>query len=283
MLVAEMPFIDAIMIKSLDNLLEAAKTLSREKRLDAIAAPLERGMQRIFRKQGKLFLPLLAKHRNLFTEAIDEAKLQRILDRIEAETSEDMRATIHTTSAKAYGAGIESGSDLGVGAIRFNIKHPAAVEWLESHAAEMVTEIDKTTRDFIGNVVTQGVDEGWSYSRMAREIKGRYEEFAEGQPQAHIQSRAHLVAVTESHKAYGEGHRAGIEPLTKLGVEMEMCWVTMGDDVVSDGCLENEAVLWISIDDTFPSGDQTEPRFPGCRCNVQYQVKPMDAGTNTGD
>lgn len=275
------------------------KAVAREKQLDAIAKPLERGMQRIFRKQGRLFLPLLAKHKGLFVEAgtyagwsfipdyakpgtmlyeaLDQAKLQRILDRIEAETSEEMRATLHTTSAKAYGAGIEAGSDLAAG-ISFSVHHPAAVEWLESHAAEMVTEINSTTRDFIGNVVTQGVDEGWSYNRMAREIKGRYEEFAVGQPQAHIRSRAELVAVTESHKAYGEGHRAGLEPLTKLGVEMEMCWVTMGDDLVSDGCLENEAVLWIPIDDTFPSGDQTEPRFPSCRCNVQYQVKPIEGG-----
>ncbi|GAH30166.1 unnamed protein product, partial [marine sediment metagenome] len=47
----------------------------------------------------------------------------------------------------------------------------------------------------IAKVVTKGVGEGQSYDKVAREIKSRFNQFAVGKPQLHIQSRAHLVAV----------------------------------------------------------------------------------------
>jgi hypothetical protein len=264
-----------LLSEAIDNLLEAARIVSREKALAPIMKTLEPQVAKIFRKQGKLFLPQFAKLKSQFTEALDEARLKRILDRIHAETSDEFKATIKASSANAYGAGIEAGSDLGA-AISFSLKHPAAVEWLESHAAEAVTGINETTRTVIGDIVKNGVAEGQSYNKVAKAIRDQYEEFAVGKPQAHIQSRAHLVAVTESHTAYGEGHRAGIEPLLKVGLDVEHSWVTMGDDVVSDGCLENENAGWIPYDEPFPSGDLAEPRFPGCRCGVLFQLKPTE-------
>jgi hypothetical protein len=267
--------IDERISRGVALLLEAARLVSREKALAPVIREIDRKMSAIFKKQGRLFVVEFPKLSYLFTENIDADNLARILDRIDAETSPQMKAVLRTNTQVAYGAGIEAGSEIST-ALTFSLKHPAAVKWLEEHAAEAVTKIDESTRSVISNLVTQGVEEGWSYNRTARAIRERYEEFAVGQPQHHIQSRAHLVALTESHTAYGEGHRAGIEPLLKVGLEVEKSWVNMGDDLVSDGCLENSDAGWIPYDEDFPSGDLAEPRFPGCRCNVQYRVKPAE-------
>lgn len=111
---------------------------------------------------------------------------------------------------------------------------------------------------------------------MAREISSRFEEFAVGKPQQHIDSRAHLVAVTETAEAYEEGNRIAAKQIQQQGITMEKFWLTVKDNRVSDGCDENMDAGWIGIDEAFPSGHQRPPRFPGCRCDTLYRRKPQE-------
>ena len=104
-------------------------------------------------------------------------------------------------------------------------------------------------------------------------IRDRFEEFAVGKPQLHIESRAHLIAVTEVGEAYSAGSLAAGEALEEAGVAMEKSWSTVGDDRVSAGCLGNEDAGWIPLNDDFPSGHQRPLRFPGCRCDLLMQAK----------
>jgi hypothetical protein len=94
-----------------------------------------------------------------------------------------------------------------------------------------------------------------------------------GMPQQHIDSRAHLVAVTETGNAYAEGQLEVAQELAAAGIEMEKAWITVGDDRVTEGCRENEAAGWIGLDDPFPSGHQRPLRFPGCRCDLLTRRK----------
>jgi CBS domain-containing protein len=48
--------------------------------------------------------------------------------------------------------------------------------------------------------------------------------------------------------------------------------MNMGDDRVSDGCIENGNAGWIDNKEAFPSGHQFPPRFPGCRCGCGSRV-----------
>lgn len=152
--------------------------------------------------------------------------------------------------------------------IQFGLRNPRAVEYISRVGAALVTKIDETTRDYIRTVVTRGVREGQSYNEMAKAITERYRQFAVGLPQKHIDSRAHLVAVTEVGQAYSHGNYLVGEGLRDHGLKMEKAWSTMGDDRVSDGCRENEAAGWIPFDDAFPSGHLRPLRFPGCRCDL---------------
>jgi hypothetical protein len=177
----------------------------------------------------------------------------------------------------AVGAGLEAGAKaqsdtLGIG-VSFDLKNPRAVAYLEQHGAALVTKIDDTTREYIKTVVTNGVRDGQSYDEIAKSISDRYEEFKVGKPQEHIDSRAHLVAVTEMGEAYEAGNQIVAQDLMDAGLDMEKFWQTSEDERVSDGCQENQDAGWIPIADPFPSGHMHPLRFPGCRCMALYRRK----------
>ena len=160
--------------------------------------------------------------------------------------------------------------------LSFNLKNPRAVTYLENHGAELITKINDTTRAEIKEIITHAMKEGWSYNQTADAITNRFDEFAIGKPQQHIDSRAHLVAVTESANAYETGAREAGQQIQDAGIALEKSWQTVGDDRVSDGCAENEDADWIDFDEAFPSGDENPPRFPGCRCTALYRRKETE-------
>jgi uncharacterized protein with gpF-like domain len=137
----------------------------------------------------------------------------------------------------------------------------------------MVTKINDTTRDYLQTIITQATDEGWSYQRTAEAITDRYKEFAIGKPQEHIDSRAHLIAVTETGNAYAEGNLIVAKDLQDAGITMEKAWSTVGDNKVTAECQANEDQGWIPLQDEFLSGHQRPLRFPGCRCDLLTRVK----------
>lgn len=87
--------------------------------------------------------------------------------------------------------------------------------------------------------------------------------------------RAQLIARTEMSNAINQAQMADINTRVAEGRldQQEKRWSTIGDDRVSDGCTTNEAEGWILFKDTFISGHDAPPRFPGCRCGMQFRKK----------
>jgi len=156
--------------------------------------------------------------------------------------------------------------------IQFGLQNPRAVDYISRVGAALVTKIDETTRDYIRTVITTGVREGQSYNEIAKAITSRYSEFAVGRPQLHIDSRAHLVAVTEVGQAYSEGNHIVGETLRDAGLKMEKRWLVMGDERTWPVCMGNEGVGWISFDQMFPSGHMRPLAHPACRCDLLMQA-----------
>ena len=296
------------LLESLDEFIESVHMQQRDREINKVAEEVMDGFQEYFRKQGDRFLELLEQQENEFPEskvdkkilklleelemlresdneeklkevnqklqeAINDHEIMRLLDEVIMETEIDGKQVIEDSAGQLMLFAheqllAETGFE-----IDFDLDHPRAVEYLEKHAAEAVTQINDTTRDRIGNIVTQGLDEGWSYQKMADEIENRFEEFAVGRPQEHIRSRAEHVAVTETANAYESGLNEVAGEMKKQGLEMEKYWENVGDNKVSDGCQENTNAGWIPYDESFPSGDQHSPRFPGCRCSILYRRK----------
>ncbi len=153
----------------------------------------------------------------------------------------------------------------------FSLKNPRAVAYLEQHGAALVTKINEETRSQMKTLITQAVDEGWSYTRTAKAIKEQFDGFAGLKPQQHIRDRATLVAVTEAGQAYEEGSLIVAKGLGESGIPMQKYWRTSGDERVSQGCKDNQAAGWIGLEELFPSGHERPLRFPGCRCSANFR------------
>ncbi len=153
----------------------------------------------------------------------------------------------------------------------FKVRNPRAVKFLDRHAAKLVAGIDDATRNTLRVVVRDGVANGRSSQKIAKDISSRFADMADGRPQAHIASRAHGIAVTEMSFGYEAGQRAVADDVAAAGIAMEKSWLTVGDGRVDDLCEGDATDGWIPLKDTFSSGDQEPPAHPACRCTALHQ------------
>lgn len=276
------------------NFIEAIRRSKHARIREREARRLKLSMRKAFRIQGKRFVRAFSKFRDRFTEAASvpsafgndhavtfqesvPASEWSFVFYVTAQDTLDIFAKpIQRAAEVSMLAGADAMiADLGM-QIRFDLQNPRAIKYLEDYGARQVTKINDITRDFLNTLITQATEEGWSYKRTAEAIIERYEEFAIGRPQEHIDSRAHHIAVTETGNAYAEGNLSVARDLKAAGIQMEKFWSTVGDNKVSEGCQENEAIGWIEIDEAFPSGHLRPLRFPGCRCDLLTRRKEKE-------
>lgn len=250
------------------NLHEAIAANERDRRLRPIERKLSRDMAQQFKRQGRVFVRELRQFRSLFPEPVRES-IGDLWKQAWAEavrlTQDVMIKPIMAAARAAFGVGVrDANSGLNTD---YDPKSPEAVAYLERYGADRVTMINDTTRATLQTIMANGVAQGLSYQEISKQITERFSEFG---AQAG-RSRADLIAVTETANAYGEAQRQVAQQAQNQGTPMEKFWSNVGDDRVTQGCRENTGAGWIALDDPFPSGDQREPRFPGCRCTVIYR------------
>ncbi|MBU0777628.1 phage head morphogenesis protein, partial [Patescibacteria group bacterium] len=153
----------------------------------------------------------------------------------------------------------------------FNLDNPLARAYIDEHGAQLVSKVNDTTKGYIRTIIGNGLDEGWSYDKVAKSLIERFSEFAIGKPQQHIDSRAHGIAVTEIGNAYERGNFIIANDLQTAGLAMEKSWLTVGDDLVSAPCMANQAQGWIPIGEQFAGGVMQPLQHPYCRCVALYR------------
>ena len=257
----------------LENIVALTKVVQRDRALKPIETKLAGQMAKAFRAHRTVFMREFERAGpGLFSEASTPHAIEGGLEAAYQATLADFLGPIEGAAAAAIAAAARHRvAEFGID-YAFDLKNPRAVAAIKDRAAAAVTEIDATTREEIARIVTQGMEEGYNYQKVARQIVAKYEEFAVPitRPR-HIRNRAELIAVTEAAEAYETGNRLVIDEMTAIGLEMEKQWSTVGDDRVSDGCRTNGQTGWIPVDQAFPSGHQHAPRFPGCRCAILYR------------
>ena len=276
------------LLNATDRFLGEARAISAERRKAQLELALQQEVAALFLRQGDMFLRKFAKLREVwpvqeaatfappYTPPSWEAFWRDVSDGTK-DAFENMLDNAIRASMVIGGESLANNLALGAS---FDLRHPYAERYLWEHGAVNVTNINKTTEDYIRTVVAQGAEEGWSYDRVARAITDRFAEFAVGRPQQHIDSRAHLVAVTEVGMAYEAGNRTVANSLSEMGLQMEKSWLTAGDNrVCSDECERNQNAApensgWIPIDEPFPSGHQQPLAHPACRCAALYRRRP---------
>jgi hypothetical protein len=263
------------------ELLEALEAFLREAskvRKARALAPLETKLTPLvaahFRNQAALFLAKFAALKGTIAEADTppDDDWESLWGDVADATSPDLVDTLQQYIQLALPLGAKAISDdLGM-ALDFKLDNPRAVTYLKAHGAELVTKIDETTRDELRTLISDMTATGETYDAIAAAIQDTFDGFADGRPQLHIESRAHMVAVTEMGNAYAAGNAAVANDLSDAGLTIEKSWMTMGDDRVSDECAANEAEGWIPNDQAFSSGDDQPLAHPGCRCDAAYRT-----------
>lgn len=272
----------AELIGVLDRFLERVRMTRRERVLRPTVATMEKAVSQAFRTQGRRLIEesrVLEGARGegrgaagvVLREAWTIEDWLRLFDLVSGETVDLFFTPIQAGVAEALLAGASEVIGMINVDYAFGLANPRAVAYLEAHGYGLISQIDSVTRGNIATIVNNGTAEGWSYNRVAREISSLYSEMAIGKPQQHIDSRAHLIAVTEAGNGYEEGNLTVVRDMEDAGLRMEKKWLTVGDDRVSDGCQANQDEGWIPVGHAFSSGHDRPLRFPGCRCTTEYR------------
>jgi hypothetical protein len=263
------------LLEATGRFLEADLRRRKARLTRALERDLERQLGRLFRRQGAALLRRLPRIRGRIAtvprettelaEALREEDWAPLFDEATLETLVVMRTTIERTAGLAVLAGGQVAiAELSI-AMSFTLEHPAAVRYLDGHAAALVTGINATTRSELARLLSAAAAEGTSYTAVAREIRATFDGFAK--------TRATTVAVTEIGDAYEAGNRAIAKTLTDVGLEVEKSWLDVGDRRVDPVCASNAAEGWIPIDQPFGSGHQAPTAHPSCRCTTEYRRK----------
>lgn len=258
-------------LDALDYLIEqGGSETDRERRLRANIEGFGTDVSNVFHAQGAAF----AAEAERFPDGpVDPARIESAVNVAVAAGDDQLRVAAERAAGEAWLIGAEDMARRLNIDITFNLDDPAARAYIRRVGADLVTRVDDTTRSRLRGLIDDGTHSGWNYNQIAQSIIGQFGEMAMGKPQQHIDSRAHLIAVTEMGNAFEDGSLGAARQMAAMGLEMEKKWLTVGDNRVSDGCRDNQAAGWIPVDRQFPSGHDRPLRFPGCRCTALYQQR----------
>jgi len=129
-----------------------------------------------------------------------------------------------------------------------------ATAYAAARAADLVTEIDGTTRALIRSTIVQALEEGWTKEELAKALSEDY---------AFSAARAATIAATELADALTH---VELEAWRESGVVKSIQWVVSDAEGVCAVCEANEEAGPVDLGNIFPSGDDGPPAHPNCRC-----------------
>lgn len=179
---------------------------------------------------------------------------------------------------KVFYAGMEAG-DRALGgddtaterkvAPAWNLLNQEAYTFLEGYAFDLIRGINETTRESIAQLLMKAVENGWSMADLSGELEKVL--ITTKTPSESVQSRARLIAISESGRAYNTGAKTRWQ---NVGIENGI-WQTVRDDHVCRVCRSLHGEKF-----NFKEGvrsDITKKTYfdiahPGCRCFFKPDV-----------
>jgi SPP1 gp7 family putative phage head morphogenesis protein len=134
----------------------------------------------------------------------------------------------------------------------WNQVQPNAVDWANSRAAELVTQISGTTRDGLRALVARSLEDGLNPQQLKKAIQ------ADG---LFSPERASMIARTELAKSHIQGTLTGWKA---SGLVAGYRWIC--DTAPCPECQDNAEAGTVEIGEDFPSGDDGPPAHPNCEC-----------------
>lgn len=224
----------------------------------------------IFREQRDIVVAGFENFRRYFREELED-QLFFLLGHAFLQTDPRFRDILMRPSVEAREIAREGiAAQLGL-KLSFKENDPASFTWLQQNAAWSVANVNDITRDRIRTIISDGYRDGKSYSAIANEIKEEFDAMAAPASQAHIRTRAELIAVTEIRKAHEDTGAAIADQLKDMGINQEKSWGGPEDSHTCDICQDNIDQGWIPMDTLFRSGHLHAPAHPGCRHRTLYR------------
>lgn len=269
--------------ESADRLNRAAIGLQKDREKRQLERKYRPKYSAFFRNQKNLTLAELRKHSFLFSESFRVMKEKitpinapnelltthdwdSIWKGVDQASSQDLQALLAQNEGEAV---LKGGEQLAKAANIegkfWDLANPRAVAWFQrtGGSVQYIKDIQQTTADQVRTIITQAIDEGWSYQVTAKTISDRFDDFS--------RDRAQRIAVYETGNAYEAGNRMFADNLKDDGIELEKMWNTSHDDKVSDLCRGNEDDGWIPITQPHSSGHQQPCGHVNCRCYETYR------------
>ena len=144
----------------------------------------------------------------------------------------------------------------------FDHANTRAAAYAKDRSAELVSDIDESTRNMLRRMIEVGLESGAMREDIIADIMDG---------DIFDEARATLIADTEVAMANGQGALAGYKEAKAAGVDLKKIWVCDSDPCPI--CEENQDAGAIEVDSEFPSGDDAEIAHPGCRCHTESVVE----------
>ena len=207
------------------------------------------------------------------SKAESDDRAQNLIEQLDLDWSDivpDMESILSATAAQGVKDALKQVSITTTDATK--LANERAEAWAADRAAELVGmkwvdgelvtnpnaewSIAESTRDMIYSDVESAISEGWSNQKLSKAIRDN---------NGFSESRATMIARTETAFADTQGNKAAYLEAKATGLDVKWQWLTAGDDLVSEECeMNNEAIA--EIGEAFPSGATEPPQHPRCRC-----------------
>lgn len=254
-------------IRALEHFLELTQADRRDRAINPLIDQLESTMASSLRRQGEVFRRGM---RGLKSKWQDDGRLVitdwlPYLQGAQNATREQIREGFFANVLQSLilGAG-HMVDDVGMPmTIAFGLNDPLAIDYARSHVARQLKKVDASTLEGVNRTITEGVEEGYSYTRLQKELQTTY---------AFSKERARNIAVFEVGDAYEGGRRKAVDDMRSQGLQIVKSWLTVEDSRVRPAHRANQAQGWIDVDEPFEGdGAMRPPTDPRCRCTALYR------------
>ena len=196
---------------------------------------------------------------------IEEAIRHLRLDLTPEEHDELVKALREVVSD----SGAEAIGQIGLGRNEddiFRQVNERAAKWAEHNAADLVSQVSKTTRREIHDEIARGLEEGLTKDEIADNVQ-ELTSFSD--------YRSELIARTEVANANSAGALEGYKSARDTaGVRVLKEWI-LGPEPCPI-CQDNADDGPIELDDVFSSGDDAPSAHPNCECALSPVVEEDD-------
>lgn len=148
----------------------------------------------------------------------------------------------------------------------FDADDPQAIEWARKHAADLVTQVGKTTKERIRKAVV----DGFAAKSTVDDIADAIDEVLDDEDRAEVIARTETMKVANAGQQLAWGQAVDQGFLT--GDELQV-WITTPDDRLCPLCEALDGVT-APLGEPFESDGESydgPPAHPQCRCSIGLQ------------